>query len=175
MKHSTNLNRILLVVALLAVVSLSCAKAETSEDQLVIDGVEKLANGELAATLAKYYEAERRKDWIVTYQARTPAYRDVIPFEHYRKSMDDGMADWKLKKIEILESVISKNGETLVKIRFHDEFGAQAAQFYFAGRVSHGTATRIESTSWKQVSGRWLCIDAGQRVHLPLNGQMVYE
>ncbi len=162
-------------VVLLSLVCLWQVNAQTNEDKLVVIGTEKLADSALSASIVRYYEAERQRDWSTTYKARPSGYQKLVPFETYKKEMEQGIADWKLKKIEILESSQLKNGDTAVKIRFHDEFGPQAAQFYFEGRVTQGVNTRTETTVWKQADSGWQCVDAAGRGHFPLNGRMVYD
>ena len=162
-------------IALLALAFTWKANAQTAEDILVVTGAERLADSALGAAIAKYYQAETERDWSTTYGIRPQAYQKIVPFETYKRDMDKGMADWKLKKIEILESGQQQNGDTTVKIRFHDAFGPKAAQFYFEGRVSQGVNTRTENTLWRKVDDSWRCVDAGGRGHLPLNGRMVYD
>jgi len=155
------------VVVLLTFAVACQSSTETKENNLIVVGTNKLTNSDLAAAVVKYYEAENKKDWRATHNARTPEYRKLVPFDSYKKAMDKGMADWKLKKIEILEATQSQDGAITVKIRFHEEFGPQAAQIHFEGRVTRGMNTRIETTVWKHSDDGWFCANAGERGRIP--------
>lgn len=175
MKHAIGICRWAVSIVLFITISSSCASTETDGNQLIVIGKEKLPNQTLATTIVDYYQAENKKDWAATYKARGTAYGKLVPFASYKEGMEQGMLDWNLKKIEILDSHQLPNNDFAVKIRFEETFGPKAAEKYYGDVTTHGTETNTNVTVWRQANNSWTCIDGGQRRHVPLNGKMIFD
>jgi hypothetical protein len=167
----------MLVGVLLALLQVACVDgAGTPErhEQLTVERVDVIQDTGLREAIINYYSAESRGDWQTTYRFRSTKFKELVPFDAYKRDMKKGMAGWKLQKIENIEHIIGKS-EATVRIRFHEKFDSTVAKLFFGGNVPQGVSSRTENSLWKKVGERWLCVDAGQRGHLPLNDRMVYD
>jgi hypothetical protein len=167
----------MLVGALLLVLQGGCTNetgALEEPKQFAVDNAETISDVSVREAIVKYYSAESRGDWQVTYGFRSRDFKRLVSFDIYRSEMAKGMVGWQLRKVEIIDYAAGKSKAT-VRIRFHEKFDSKVAQSVFGGNVSDGVSRRIEDTLWEKVDGQWICVDAGQRGHLPLNHRMIYN
>lgn len=167
------------IILLLIVVfyAAGCHQNELNRSDIIeFPGSEKIAVKDFRDTLVKYYTAEQAHQWDVTYAFRSRMFKKLVPYATYQAEMEKGMSGWNLVRVEILSiSKQSENVET-VRIRFYEKINTDVAAKYFANRMPEGTiATRVEEITWKYTEGAWVCLQPGERGHLPLNNRIVDE
>lgn len=139
----------------------------------------------LQLSIEQYYDAESRGEWKAMYLMRRSAFREIVPFHTFENIMERSHRGWSLEKAEILEAQIAKDqfsGRTVrrVLILFVDKISDRDAihQELPEALVETGVTTGLEMkvwTIWIQGPATWVCIDCGMRLHVPLNGRMVYD
>lgn len=142
--------------------------------RMEITGQEKLTRLKLKEAIISYYIAESEGNWRKTYQSRTSKFIELVPYDVYQKEMDAGAHGWNLVRIDIIESHLIKEFFVNVKIRFVEkivkEETAKKYGFDFAPVIARFT----ENTLWEKRGSGWKCLEAGQRLHFPLNDRVVY-
>lgn len=154
-----------------------CQKAEDELPHPVqFNGDQKITSADLRNTVLSYYTGEDNSAWAVTYAIRSEEFKKIVPFETYEKEMKAGMDGWDLVEVEVLSETAPGENERVLQIRFHEKIGEKVAKNHFSNKMSAGEiSVHTEETSWKYINNTWIAIQAGQRGHLPLNDQIVYD
>lgn len=148
-------------------------KLDQAQYRLEFSGEENITPTNLRDTIISYYTAENNSAWSIAYSLRSDAFRKLVPYDTYEKEMEKGMGGWNLIKVEVLSESESPNKEEKIfEIRFSERFGGNTLP---NNSSDEGVQTNVEKTIWEYIGGTWVCIQAGQRGHLPLNVKMVYE
>lgn len=142
---------------------------------LEFSGIEKITVSNLREAVSSYYTAEDSYNWKKAYAFRSEAFKKLVPFDTYESEMNKGMAGWDLVKVEVMNVKRLSEDKQVLQIRFHEKFDKTVAKKTFSNRIPAGVVnTTIEEVEWQYINKTWICLQAGQRGHLPLNDQIVY-
>ncbi|MEZ5438410.1 MAG: hypothetical protein R3F12_08645 [Lysobacteraceae bacterium] len=164
---SRTIPALFLATALLSTVS-EHTHASTAQScksiELVVDPLLKVPDDVMTA-VCSYYTAENASDWRSTYEMRPKAFRQLVPFDFYAKSMT---------KEKMGHGVFR-----LIVTRFAPESeGGIEVGFDFLERRSNDRAgylkTTDETTIWRKEDDAWRCVACGQRGRFISNHQMTY-
>jgi hypothetical protein len=134
------------------------------------------------ARAQQYYKLEQQKEWIKTYEYRTPSFRMAVSLEDYRKRMATDDKGWRLEKIE-------REGAAMVGKKVHLKIGFRqlvpgrylkqvlSADLLREYQRRHKKPEMVfhEESVWQEVNGTWYCADAAYRGHLPMNNDLAPE
>jgi hypothetical protein len=129
---------------------------------------------ELRDRIHRYYTFEKAGEWNNAYYFRTPLYRTTVSLENYIKSMSEDNEGWGLLDYEIVGARKIGDEKVKVKIKFHEKMASSFAE-KLGLDVDKGLFDSEQETKWKIIDGVWYCVDAGSRMHLPMNSMIVVE
>lgn len=181
-RYKAVLIQMLCILVLNWVMWSSPGATEKFDTPAILTGKNLIQEKALEAAVASYYYGEQNKNWRNTYAYRRNEFQDLVPFLRYKKQMQESFAGIDLIYVEV-ESVPKKSrrdGVSYVEIviRFVEVITdeVKAPRWCRSDRCKNGTTFSVsESTVWLEQGGHWKCLECGIRMHIPLNGRMLYS
>src|ERR1700722_15699700 len=99
MKLATIINYFLVVLLTLVVPLTAWCDPEFSFDISI--------PADLKGAVEKYYKAEQRHEWQITYAMRSKEFSSTVPFALYSEKMESGMRDVDLPVVRIVKASVS--------------------------------------------------------------------